>query len=356
MVTIHLKDFKKEKLSIQVDLTSSVLQLKQLLAQEKQCDESQLKLIFSGKVLQDSKTLDECKLKDGDQVIFMISKKKSVIPIKVTNPSSEVNSSVEGGPSTSGLESGSILSQDTPLTTVQTSDQDFITGSVRSETIQRIMEMGYNREQVERALRAAFNNPDRAVEYLLVGIPESQQTSSQVHSQQTNENYGSTQQENSQAHEDDLFAQAATANNDTYSDSARGPNTIGLTIEDLVQLRQVITGNPEALPPFLESMTERYPELREQIMGNPEMFVSMLLEAVGGSLPDGLDDSITEESGNNEDNATVGTALDLTSEDEQVIGRLCELGFERSLVIQIYFACDKNEEIAANMLFTNYAE
>jgi UV excision repair protein RAD23 len=43
----------------------------------------------------------------------------------------------------------------------------FLTGTALQSTITNMTEMGFPRDQVLRALRASFNNPDRAVEYLM---------------------------------------------------------------------------------------------------------------------------------------------------------------------------------------------
>lgn len=403
MVNITFKDFKKEKTTLELDLSQTIQDVKTQLSLTKKCEPSQIKLIFSGKVLQDNKTLTDVGLKDGDNVILMISKKKQSIAtnnntieqsagtIKVTEPST---SSTENKESTENANTNTETSTTTETQPQQpqqsqpsNQDSGFVTGSQRNETVERIMEMGYQREEVERALRAAFNNPDRAVEYLLMGIPEhlqqrlvSPSTTSQSNNGTTNNNNNNSDtNEELPPDEEDLFAQASgtstpqdlSRNTNTQSGTAAAtgeagsgvPGSIGLTVEDLLALRQVISGNPEALAPLLENLSTRYPQLRQQIMGNPEAFISMLLEAVGDNLQ-AMDEFTAPEAietGDHELEAEGSLAsalpqLDITPEDEVAINRLCELGFERSLVIQVYFACDKNEEIAANMLFSEYAD
>ncbi|CCK71108.1 Rad23p KNAG_0G00510 [Huiozyma naganishii CBS 8797] len=374
MVQVVFKDFKKNKETLDVDLEhESVKDVKEKLAAARDCDAEQIKLIFSGKVLQDAKPFAETGLKENDHVIMMVSKKKSV-PAKepVKEPETEPVATTETPAATTTepapAGAGSVVADN--------STPDFVTGQQRNETVERIMEMGYERAQVERALRAAFNNPDRAVEYLITGIPAAQ-PAEQPAEQTPEQAQSSASPEHSeppeQPHEDDLFAQALGNNGQSAgaegtpgtpgTASAAPPGSIGLTVEDLMALREVVSGNPEALAPLLENLSNRYPQLREQIMANPEVFVSMLLEVVGENLTHM--DEFTAESEAAQSGEAPGAGgpssesaqiVQLSEHDEQAVERLCELGFERTLVIQVYFACEKNEEITANMLFSEYAD
>lgn len=409
---IIFKDFKKQTVSLDVELTDTVLSTKEKLAQEKSCESSQIKLVYSGKVLQDDKDLQSYKLKEGASIIFMINKtKKTPNPVpetKSTTGTSNVENKSTTESSTQNKAQGSTNESTTTTTsssapapagaTTTTPEQQqpqpaasnestFAVGSEREASIQNIMEMGYERPQVETALRAAFNNPHRAVEYLLTGIPESLQhpvapaqppATGTAPAQQTEGNTSeSGQQGEDEEHEGDestqhenLFEAAAAAAGAGAGGAGSGAGAGagsaegdigGLGDDQQMQLlRAALQSNPELIQPLLEQLAASNPQIANLIQQDPEAFIRMFLSGAPGSGND-LGFEFEDESG---ETGAGGAAAAATGEDEQgtiriqlseqdnnAINRLCELGFERDIVIQVYLACDKNEEVAADILF-----
>lgn len=157
----------------------------------------------TGLILDDERTVESYKVDEKKFIVIMISKPQkaessseaatgsSTEAKKETEKKEEQSSpaKVASKPETASAEakpaetesSGGDAAGTTPAAVDPDSDSSvtraaesalLLGGDEYETTILNIMEMGYSRPEVERALRASFNNPDRAVEYLLTGIPD----------------------------------------------------------------------------------------------------------------------------------------------------------------------------------------
>ncbi|XP_010725259.1 UV excision repair protein RAD23 homolog A-like, partial [Meleagris gallopavo] len=115
-----------------------------------------------------------------------------------------------------------------------------VTGSEYETMLTEIMSMGYERERVVAALRASYNNPHRAVEYLLTGIP------------------GSPEPERPPVQESRAPEQP----------QVEGENPLEFLREQpqFQNMRQVIQQNPALLPALLQQLGQENPQLLQVLL------------------------------------------------------------------------------------------
>ncbi|KAF7644776.1 hypothetical protein LDENG_00215930 [Lucifuga dentata] len=226
-----------------------------------------------------------------------------------------------------------------------------VTGQAYENLVSEIMCMGYEREQVVAALRASYNNPDRAVEYLLMGIPAAEASDVPPqepirHSAPSNPPTPTTQQPQqppAAANTGPVAAsQPPTAGGGSVSSGSTGnPLEFLRNQPQFQQMRQIIQQNPALLPALLQQLGRDNPQLLQQITQHQERFVQMLNEPRGGDT--GGEGAETQGSPHT-------NYIQVTPQEKEAIERLKALGFPEGLVIQAYFACEKNENLAANFL------
>ncbi|KAJ8402384.1 hypothetical protein AAFF_G00368730 [Aldrovandia affinis] len=209
---ITLKTLQQQTFKIDIDGEETVKTLKEKIENEKGKDGFPVagqKLIYAGKILNDDTALKEYKIDEKNFVVVMVAKPKAASsaaqpPPAATTTTPALPSTTEPAPApaastaetppegtskedkpseekapASTAPASSPVSSSIPLTNVNIFEEAtsaLVTGQSYENMVTEMMLMGYEREQVVAALRASFNNPDRAVEYLLTGLPAEEES------------------------------------------------------------------------------------------------------------------------------------------------------------------------------------
>nr|CCA21947.1 UV excision repair protein RAD23 putative [Albugo laibachii Nc14] len=396
---LTVKTLQGNAFSIEAEPTDTVAVVKTKIQETQEFPAIQQKLIHAGKILKDDTALSEYNIKENDFIVVMVSKAKgsrptSALPSTATAQTPTVPPPV---PSTSAVSSSetstplSVSSSTRPTTEGTMASGSSGTSTTPSSTAEaanvgQLCDMGFPEEQVRSCLQAAFGNPDRAVEYLMNGIPE---------------------------------------NLVNPTSAAAAPTTGGPSAGSLEQLRnhpqfasfrEVVRTNPAALPALLQQIGGQNPELLRLIHENQSQFLQMLNEestapstvptqggqdAAGGGptlsaehiqrllaslspaqmaqmaaqmglspeqlrdvshmlgeLPPGALEQLARAygGGGGATGESGGHRIMLSEEEAAAVDRLCDMGFERSEAAQAYLACEKNEALAANLLMDSMNE
>jgi len=238
------------------------------------------KLIHMGKVLEEGKPISSYGVADGQTFVVMVNKPKPAAPVKAeavpaaatpATPAAAAPAAAAAaapaapaGAPAAAAPSAAASAGAAPAVSYEASASALVTGSELEQTVMQIMEMGFERDQVMKAMQAAFNNPERAVEYLMTGIPAGVGPAPPA-------------------------AGAAPAHPPTGAPSANpapqtgagGPLDFLRNHPQFIYLRGLVQARPEMLQPLMEQLAQTIPpEILQAIQENQEEFIRILNEPV----------------------------------------------------------------------------
>jgi len=302
---VTIKTLTNQTFKVEINPTDTIKEVKEKIFKEKGEDyrvENQ-KLILLGKVLEDNKTVGEYGVAESSSIVCFATKSKA--PAAATSTSAQATaatSTATPAPSTTTTTSSTPAAQATPTpaptstpaaqttttttTTTTTSEpasrttisEGLVVGDEYERSVQEMMSMGYPRSQIEAAMRASFNNPDRAVEYLLSGnIPSLE------------EGEGGEEASGDES--------ARSEDSATRTRSGRGgedPLSFLRNQPQFAQMRTLLQQNPALLAPLLQQLAQSNPQLLQMINEHQNEFYQMLNEPL-----DAESSSVSSQEGGN---------------------------------------------------------
>ncbi|KAA8542020.1 hypothetical protein F0562_023172 [Nyssa sinensis] len=378
---LTVKTLKGRHFEIRVQPTDTIMAVKKNIEDVQGKDNypcGQQLLIHNGKVLKDESTLAENKVTEDGFLVVMLSKSKTLgssgtssaqtapttaptsnpIPAANTNsnptPAPEVPAQAPAPKSTASASDVATANPSllAPSDTYGQAASNLVASNNLEQTIQQIMDMGggtWDKETVTRALRAAYNNPERAVDYLYSGIPEAAEVAVPVAHIPANQATSGVNTTESGA------APVSGAPNSSPlnlfpQETPSGASGGGLGSLDFLRnnqqfqaLRSMVQTNPQILQPMLQELGKQNPQLLRLIQEHHAEFLQLINEPHEGSEGDLFDQPEQD----------MPHAISVTPAEQEAIERLEAMGFDRALVIEAFLACDRNEELAVNYLLEN---
>ena len=326
---LTIKSLKQIPYEVEVEDDSTLIKdLKLAVEKAHSFDHTTLKLVFNGVVLDDAKKLSECNIKEGNVIVMMSAKAK---PINVQKEEAKVEEKV---PITSTSTSTSNVNNQTSNIPVRKpkEQKDY------SAEVKTLMEFGFPKSECEAAINAAKGNVNVATEFLISGIPD-------------NINFP----------EDNVEGNVEGVN---------ANNTPQVLLKNIASVVKVLCYNdPSQLQNILLTLQQNSPELMDLIKENEEEFKAMIQTPVTEADMRAFQDfnrqargeqgqeGYGHEQGHGGHGQGQGQSdrnvIKLSKQDYDAVGRLKELGFSEMDAVQALFACDKNEDAAANFLWEN---
>ena len=170
-----LKNLKQVEFEIQIESNSiTVKALKKEIEKLYSFDSDQIKILFRGIILDDQKVLSEYNIIENSTIIIMNLKPKK-------------NSNTQNKPS--GVGGGEGTTQNKMQ--VQNNPKQDITEILKDNLkiqVDSLVDMGFERSQVEIAVKAANGRIDLAIDYLNNGIPDKNRNRNRNNNNQRNNN------------------------------------------------------------------------------------------------------------------------------------------------------------------------
>jgi UV excision repair protein RAD23 len=345
-----------------------------------------MRLIFSGKVLKDTDSLEACGIKENDFLVVMVTKPKKPAAAAPTAEAPAPAATAETPPTPAPAPAPAAEST-TPAVAAAPADPPAAparqsTGDFPPEVIANLTALGFPENEVRHCLRAAQGNPDVAVEFLTNGIPpgvggdppalgssggrplEALRNHPQFNDlrrlvqsnpamlQQVLTQIGQQQPVLLREINENQAAFLQMMNEPVAEDETRGGGSGGASSSGGDEMERV----PDAaqMAQMMQNMDPGQLQMMATMMGMSPEQVQAVGRMIGQLPPEQLQEYMAQAMGAGGMAAGGGVGgpqvLRLSEEEMAAVDRLTEMGFDRAEAAQAFLACDKNEALAANLL------